>query len=190
MPAQALLIVDMQQALVPHMWEAEALVERLAVLADRARAAGVPVVLLQQSGPTGGSLTPDTPGWQLVPALRPRDGDLVMSKTATDSFYATCLADLLRERHVDTVVLGGLASDYCVDATARSAISHRFNVDLLADGHSTVNSSQTELSAPQIVAHHNRVLAGAIHPGGELRLITCAAAVLGAADHHASGQPR
>lgn len=62
MPAQALLIVDMQQALVPHMWEAAAVVERLADLTNRARAAGVPVVLLQQSGPAGSSLAPRHPG--------------------------------------------------------------------------------------------------------------------------------
>lgn len=101
-----------------------------------------------------------------MPALGPGTGDLVVPQAATESLYATSLADLLRERHIDTVVLGGLASDYCIDATARSAISHRFNVHLLADGHTTVSSSHTELSAPQIVAHHNRVLAGAIHPGG------------------------
>jgi nicotinamidase-related amidase len=77
-------------------------------------------------------------------------------------------------------VLGGVATDYCVDATARSALSHGFDVDLLDDGHTTLDD-ETGLAASQIIAHHNAVLAASTHPGGRLRLIASEAAFVGKA---------
>jgi len=45
---QALLIIDMQTALVPHLWRGEELADRIALLAQRARSQGAPVVAIQQ----------------------------------------------------------------------------------------------------------------------------------------------
>lgn len=177
MTVRALLIIDVQQALVADVENGEALLARLAELVVRARATEVPVVFLQQNGAAGGPLAPGGHGWQLASALGASAVDVVIPKTATDGFYDIPLADVLRERGVDTVVVGGLASDYCVDATARSAVSHRLDVELLSDGHSTTNRAATGLTAMQIITHHNEILASAIHPGGQLRLVTCAEAL-------------
>ncbi|NUT45967.1 MAG: isochorismatase family protein [Saccharothrix sp.] len=81
-------------------------------------------------------------------------------------------AALLARRAVDTMVLTGLATDYCVDATARSALSHGFDVVLVRDGHSPAADGDpvAGLTAAQVVDRHNRLLAAAIHPGGTLHL--------------------
>jgi len=75
-------------------------------------------------------------------------------------------------RGVDTVVITGVATDYCVDATARSALSHGLHVVLVGDGHVPAAEGDPDagLTPRQIVAHHNRVLGNAIHPGGQLRV--------------------
>ncbi len=49
----ALLIIDMQAALAPGLWRGEELTDRIALLAERARDRGTPVVALQQTGPAG-----------------------------------------------------------------------------------------------------------------------------------------
>lgn len=44
----------------------------------------------------------------------------------------------------------------CIDTTVRSAFSHRYEVFLIEDAHSTMDSEI--LKAPQIIAHHNDTL--------------------------------
>lgn len=49
------------------------------------------------------------------------------------------LLDVLREADVEEVYVGGLATDYCVKATALSAVQAGFKVYFLADGSRAVN---------------------------------------------------
>ena len=57
-----------------------------------------------------------------------------MRETAGDALVATELAGLLRARGIETVVVCGLATDYCVAATALDAVSLGFATSLLLDG--------------------------------------------------------
>jgi len=134
------------------------------------------VIALQQTGPAGTPFAPEEPGWQLSARLGVQEADLQVCKSATDSFFETDLADLLVARNVDAVVVTGVATDYCVDATARSALSHGLNVELVSDGHAPAveGDPQATLMPLQIVEHHNWVLSQAIHPGGQLSLIAAA----------------
>jgi nicotinamidase-related amidase len=171
---RALLVIDMQGAVVPALWRGDELVDRIASLVESAGTEHVLVVALQQTGPAGTPFDPEQSGWPLDPRLGIGDDDVRIRKTATDSFFRTDLAALLTDHGVDTVIVTGAATDYCVDATARSALSHGFHVDLVSDGHATTAESDTGLTPEQIIAHHNQVLATAIHPGGRLRLVTAA----------------
>ncbi|NGY60133.1 isochorismatase family protein [Lentzea sp. NEAU-D13] len=160
----ALVIVDVQEVLIPFIWRGAELADLIADLADRARAHGVPVVALQQVG--GAMFAPEAPGTRLSARLRLQPQDFVVQKSATDGFYRSDLATLLKD--VDTIVLTGVATDYCVDATARAAVSREFDVVLVEDGHSTAATGDPEagLTAEQIVRRHNRLLSAMIHPGG------------------------
>jgi nicotinamidase-related amidase len=172
----ALLIIDMQEALVPVIWRGDELTDRIAALAQKARDRRVPVIATQQTGPAGTPLDQDQPGWQLSARLGMQPTDLRLRKTATDSFFSTDLADLLAARDVHTVVITGVATDYCVDATAQSALSHGLDVILVSDGHAPAARGNPEagLTPEQIVDQYNWVLSHAVHPGGELTLGTAA----------------
>ncbi|MCP2197955.1 Nicotinamidase-related amidase [Lentzea flava] len=156
------MIVDMQEVLIPVVWNGAELADRIARLADRARERGTPVVALQQVG--GPMFEPGAPGTRLCHRLRLQPADTIIQKTATDGFYESGLAEVLDG--VDTIVLTGVGTDYCVDATVRSAVSRGFDVVLVEDGHSTVPDPEAGLTAEQIIARHNRILSAAVHPGG------------------------
>ncbi len=157
----ALLIIDMQIDSFevpgnPTYREAE-LLANIGELLRKAHAAGTPVIYIQhqeQSGP----LTAGTRGWEILPAIAPVEGDLVVPKYAEDSFLATTLEDELHARNITHLVICGSRSDFCVDTTCRSAISHGFDVTLVSDAHSTIN--RKVLPAELIVAHHNATLNG------------------------------
>ena len=172
-----LLIIDMQEVLVPMIWRGEELADRVAGLVQSAREEpDVIVVGVQQTGPPGSRFDPETPGWQLSARLGIQDNDVRVRKSATDSFFRSDLGDLLKARDVDALVIAGVATDYCVDATARSALSRGFDVDLVSDGHApaAVGDPDAGLTPEQIITHHNAVLSRAIHPGGRLCLVPAA----------------
>ena len=53
----------------------------------------------------------------------------------------------------DRVLVTGWATDFCVDATIRSAVSNDYDVVAVADGH-TLND-RPHLDAPSVIRHHN-----------------------------------
>ncbi len=132
--APALLVIDMQSALVALAHRASATVAAIAGLRARARAAGVPVVFAQQRDE---ELEPGTEGWRIVPELAPAAADTVVPKAAPDSFLGTEPDAVLRARGVTEVVVTGSATEICVESTARQALSRGYDVVLVADGHTT-----------------------------------------------------
>jgi nicotinamidase-related amidase len=155
----ALIIIDVQQGLIEGFeddWR-----EALRVIRDlgsRARDAGAPVVLVQHCGSAPAHpLHRSQPGWVLHPAVDPQPRDLRVDKRWSDAFRDTGLDALLRDAGVTRLVLVGAQTEYCVDTTARRAASLGYDVDLVADGHTT--SGNSVLSRDQIIGHHNETLA-------------------------------
>jgi nicotinamidase-related amidase len=157
-PAQtAVLVIDVQRGLFcaePAPSEAEAVVMRINTVTAKARQAGARVIFFQHDGKPGGEdVVPFTEGWKLHPALEVHPGELVVRKTTCDAFYGTALEATLRSHGITTLVLAGYATDFCVDATLRSAASKDFHVVVVADAHTTTDSPV--LKADQVRQHHN-----------------------------------
>ncbi len=157
-----LLVIDMQVGLVEGAYQKHDVVARLADLVAEARTNGTPVVFIQHEEEDYPPMRHGAPDWQFHPALTPAEGELVIHKRASDAFYGTPLGQELAARGVRHLVITGMQTEYCVDATCRRAISEGFDVTLVADGHTTEDN--TTLSAAQIIAHHNLTLGQMAHP--------------------------
>jgi len=158
----ALLIIDMQVGLVEGAYQKHDVVARLADLVAGARSSGTPVVFIQHEEEDYPPMRHGASDWQFHPALTPAAGELVIHKRASDAFYGTPLRQELAARGVRHLVITGMQTEYCVDATCRRAISEGFDVTLVADGHTTEDTAT--LSAAQIIAHHNTTLGHLTHP--------------------------
>lgn len=164
----ALLIIDLQQAILDGMADPERqlvidaklseVAERLGELKRDAEAAGVPVVLVQHDGDAGHRLEVATAGWQFRSEIAPAPDTVIVHKRSCDAFHDTDLGERLESVGVDHLVIGGCMTQFCIDTTARRAVSLGFAVTLLEDGHATADLGQ--LTADQIVDHHNRLLSG------------------------------
>ncbi|WP_438290680.1 isochorismatase family protein [Streptomyces sp. HUAS TT7] len=93
-------------------------------LAETFRAAGATVVLVRVERP-GAATQP--PGSELVAGLA-ADGDLTVVKRTIGGFHRTGLHELLAERGIDTLVLGGIATNLGVESTARAAADHGYEL--------------------------------------------------------------
>ncbi|WP_085579869.1 MULTISPECIES: cysteine hydrolase family protein [unclassified Pseudomonas] len=155
----ALLIIDVQRALCSGQYacyDIPRVIDTLNRLSARARQAGVPVVFIQHEE-EGDLLAHGSDGWQLADGLETAPGDLYVRKTAPDSFCQTTLQKLIPKEDFDRLVIGGLQTDYCVNATVRQAHQLGYDVVLAADAHSTVDNGS--MSAEDIIAEHNKDLA-------------------------------
>lgn len=170
----AVLVIDVQQELCEGPdapWEIARTITNINAVTAKARAAGVPVVLIQHEGKDG-YLTHDTPGWQLDHRLHVEAGDVKLRKTATDSFHHTALEALLRERGVTELVVCGIHTEFCVDTTTRRALALGFPVTLVSDGHSSVGHD--DISAETVVRHHNWTLSNITSFGPRARPVPAA----------------
>lgn len=170
----ALLIIDVQQALCSGehaTFDAAGTVERINQVSARARAAGVPVVLIQHEAASG-PFAHGSPGWALAQGLDVQPADSRVRKTTPDSFHGTTLPTLLQSHGVRHLVVCGMQSDFCVDTTTRRALAQGYPVTLVSDGHTTVANGV--LSAAQITAHHNTTLANISSFGPRVTLVPAA----------------
>ena len=99
----------------------------------------------EQGGPWPYHCLQDTPGAEFSPLLDCSHVDVTISKgmdPATDGysgFAGTDLAERLRADGMRRLFICGLATDYCVKATALEGIAHRFEVCVIVDAIAAVN---------------------------------------------------
>ncbi len=144
----ALLVLDLQRYfLAPDapafLPAAPAVVPAVLDLVGAFRAAGRPVVFTRHADPEGEPgramedwwgrrLHRDDPWGALSPDIAVL-GEPVLVKATYSAFQGTGLADLLRARDADTVVLCGVQTHLCVETTARHAFALGFRPVVVAD---------------------------------------------------------
>jgi nicotinamidase-related amidase len=101
--------------------------------------------------------------------VKPKPGDTIIEKSASDSFYQTTLAAELETLGVQDLVICGLQTEFCVDATARAALSRGYHVTLASDAHSTGDAITP---AETTIQHHNYALGNLAHPNGPIKIQT------------------
>jgi biuret amidohydrolase len=77
------------------------------------------------------------PWSRITERLAPRPEDVVINKTTYSAFTSTGLEIFLRNLQIQTIVLGGLVSNRCVESTAREATDRGFRVILVEDASAT-----------------------------------------------------
>jgi nicotinamidase/pyrazinamidase len=157
----ALVIVDVQRDFLPGgalaVPDGDRVIAPLNRCIERFAQRGLPVVATRdwhpphhcsfaaQGGPWPPHCVAGTPGAGFADALRlPQDAEIVSKATspARDAYSAfgdSSLAAWLRERGVTRLVVGGLATDYCVRQTVLDAHALGFAVVVVGDAVAAVN---------------------------------------------------
>ncbi|MFX1280500.1 MAG: cysteine hydrolase family protein [Promethearchaeota archaeon] len=69
----------------------------------------------------------------IIDELRPEDGDFVIQKNTSGTFISTRLDSFLRNMEIETVLITGVVTNFCVYATAREAADYGFQVVIVED---------------------------------------------------------
>jgi nicotinamidase-related amidase len=172
----ALLVIDMQEAVVAGCLDVPGVISRINDLSGRARQVGAPVVFIQNEDPTDPDMTAGADGWQLAKAMDHLDGDPIVGKSYRDSFAETVLGAVLDKTGAQHLVITGAHADFCVLTTALSAVQRGYDITLVGDAHTarTHTLPTGELSAEAIVVFVNSRIGTLTHPGRTVRVVPAA----------------
>ncbi len=114
--------------------EPEAAAANAARVLERFRASGQPVIHVQHLSPAGaGFLEEGTDGTDIVAPVTPAAGETVIQKRAPNAFLRTDLEQRLRDLGATQVVVVGMMTSMCVDATTRAGADLGFEMTLVPD---------------------------------------------------------
>jgi nicotinamidase-related amidase len=151
----ALVLIDLQNSNVKRdlaPYTAEQVVGNCVLLAGEMRDRGGMVIFVRvlvdqlQLPPADAPLRkPGTPApppdaSHLAPDAQVQAQDIVVTKRQWGAFYGTELDQLLRRRHIKTIVLGGIATNFGVESTARAAFDRGYEVVFVEDAMSSMQA--------------------------------------------------
>ncbi|MGI4813554.1 MAG: isochorismatase family protein [Janthinobacterium lividum] len=170
--ASALVLIDLQHGvsglpLAPY--SGAEVVERCARLAETFRAKGALVayvrveisdmVHLPTDAPTRdpNASPPPAIASQIIPESGIQPGDLLITKRQWGAFYETGLDQQLRRRGIDSIVLGGIATNFGVESTARAGLDMGYQLVFVEDAMTSLSTEAHQFAIQHIFPRMGRV---------------------------------
>lgn len=85
------------------------------------RSRGNPKLRIGDAGPMGRILVAGEPGNDILPAVAPIPGEVVIDKPGKGAFYATALGEILRLKGITHLLFAGVTTEVCVQTSMREA---------------------------------------------------------------------
>ena len=171
--SSALVLIDLQKGITgfpiaPH--PSTEVVRNATSLANRFREIGAPVFLVRVAFPIGETAlklitdvqvplpASEPEGW-LELAVEPHPQDILILKRHWGAFYGTELDLQLRRRGIETIVLGGIATNFGVESTARTAHEFAYHLIFAEDAMGALAPADHEFAIQTIFPRLGRVRA-------------------------------
>lgn len=168
----ALVLIDLQNSNVSRQlapYSAEQTLGNCVLLAQEMRSRGAMVIFVHVLVNELPSLPADAPlrppgapasapeASHLAPLAGVEATDVVITKRQWGAFYGTELDQLLRRRNIDTLVLGGIATNFGVESTARAAFDRGYALVFVEDAMSSIEGEAHEFACRKIFPRMGRV---------------------------------
>lgn len=133
-----LLVVDAQNLIMnKDLYEFETFVDRIKTLIKEARKNRMEVIYVKHDDGAGQELTKGTSGYEIYEEFQPMPNERVFDKKVNSAFRDTGVLEYLREKGEDTIIIVGLQTDYCIDATIKFGFEHGFKMMVPENTNST-----------------------------------------------------
>src|SRR5688500_1769619 len=155
----ALVVIDIQNDYFPggsmELEGAEAAASHASSVLRSYRDKNLPVIHVRHLSVRPGAtfFIPGTRGADIHESVRPLAGETVVQKNFPNSFRATGLQDLLEKQGIKNLVVAGMMTHMCVDASVRHAADLGYKVTLLADACATRAQSYAGEKVPARQVH-------------------------------------
>ncbi|MBQ7958206.1 MAG: cysteine hydrolase [Oscillospiraceae bacterium] len=152
-----LLVVDTQKAIINEkLYESDLFEKRVSELINKARSNGIEVIFVRHDDGIGCELSKGNEGFEIYEDFKPENNELIFDKTVNSSFKNTGLLEYLKEKNEDTVIVVGLQTDYCIDATIKAGFEHGFKMIVPENTNSTFDNQY--MTAEETYKYYNEFI--------------------------------
>ena len=136
-----LIVIDMQNALMDdELYDLNGLLENVAKIIKTARENQIEVIHVQHDAGPGTGFSVGDEAFEITEEAAPIEGEKVFVKKINSCFGNRDLAAYLEEAKDDTLMIVGLQTNFCIDATVKSAFERGFHVIIPEGTNSTFDN--------------------------------------------------
>ena len=152
-----LLVVDTQKLLVnDQLYNFSTFTKNIENLISAARKNSMEVVYVVHDNGAGSSLTKGEEGFEIYEDFKPLEQEKIFTKEVNSSFRGTGLLKYLNNKNEKEIIVAGLQTDKCIDATVKCGFEHGFHMIVPAYANSTIDNEY--LSGENSYKYHNEFM--------------------------------
>jgi nicotinamidase-related amidase len=136
-----LLVVDVQTVMIDeHPYNEKNVIRNIKKLISASRQNDIEVIYVRHDGGIGDELERDSDGWQIYDEIAPEAGEMIIDKQYNSAFLKTGLKQYLDNKEIKNIILVGLQTEYCIDATCKVAFEHGYKIIMPKETNTTFDN--------------------------------------------------
>ena len=124
-----------------RLYNYELFAENIRKLADTARESGVEVVYIRHDDGAGQLLSKGNDGFDIWNSIAPLKNERIFDKNVNSPFKESGLLEYLTEKGEKTLMVTGLQTEYCIDATIKCGFEHGFEMIVPENANTTMDNA-------------------------------------------------
>ena len=157
MSGTVLLVVDVQKLITnDRLCFFDRFTENLRRLIAEARKNGVEVIYVRHDDGEGQPLSKGNDGYDIHEDFAPESGEKVFDKSVNSPFRNTGLTEYLRSKGVRRLIVTGLQTEYCIDATVKCGFEHGF--EMIVPEYCNTTTDNEYMTAEQTYRYYNEFI--------------------------------
>ncbi|WP_061996960.1 cysteine hydrolase family protein [Clostridium sp. ATCC 25772] len=152
-----LLVIDTQKLITNEkLYKFDMFVSNVKKIINQARLNNIEVIYVRHDDGIGNELTKGNDGFEIYEKFKPINEEKIFDKVVNSAFKGTGLLEYLIDKGEENIIIVGLQTDYCIDATIKCGFEHGFNIVVPAYANTTVDNKF--MSAEQSYKYYNEFM--------------------------------
>ena len=136
-----LLVIDTQKLITnENLYNFDLFVSNVEKIIHTARQNNIEVIYVRHDDGMDSDLTKGTDGFEIYEEFRPINGEKIFDKNVNSAFKESGLLQYLKDKGEKDIIVVGLQTDYCIDATIKTGYEHGFDIIVPAYANTTVDN--------------------------------------------------
>ncbi|MEF9951148.1 MAG: cysteine hydrolase family protein [Clostridium sp.] len=137
-----LLVIDTQKLITnKRLYKFDMFVSNIKKIIYAARSNNIEVIYVRHDDGIGSELTKGNDGFEIYDDFQPINEEKIFDKKVNSAFKETGLLEYLIDKSEKDIIIVGLLTDYCIDATIKCGFEHGFNIIVPSYTNTTVNNN-------------------------------------------------
>lgn len=152
-----LLVIDTQKLITNEkLYKFDMFVSNVKKIINQARLNNIEVIYVRHDDGIGNELTKGNDGFDIYEKFKPINEEKIFDKVVNSAFKGTGLLEYLINKGEENIIIVGLQTDYCIDATIKCGFEHGFNIVVPAYANTTVDNKF--MSSEQSYKYYNEYM--------------------------------